>query len=418
MIVFFRWLCLLVLVDLTGSAWAQMGLVYDELLTAPDWSSRNAAMAGVGTALTGSPAAGVYNPAALAVNARLGVLISGQHKTASSDLQQSTDSRLHHYTLQHDGQNALNLASLSLPFKIGIHPSAFALYLHNLSNLHTAYTWRPERPDREYAQETFIKRQGARYGLTTALSVSPFRDFYLGVSITLQQGRQQIDTTYVEQLASDRRFSRTGWENNFSGATVAWGYLWRPHPRWSIGQRMTFPYRLSLTDIQFVSPSSRRAFNEKIQLDMPITVNTGVAWHPFSQGLLSFDYCRNPWNQLSGQWGDNDMTLDYSKAHSYHFGVEVSLRTAIGRLPLRGGYRIIPSQLYEFDESHPEQRGKQIRANGLTGGVGLLAKSWGVDLALTRDTISFPSDWYFIGSTPITIRQSTFHLLATVHYFL
>ncbi len=418
MTVFFRWLCLFILFSLAGFASAQMGLVYDELLRAPDWTARNAAMAGVGTALTGSSAAGVYNPAALAVDTRLGVLVSGQYKTASSDLQQSVDSQLRKYTLEQDGQNGLNLASFSLPFKIGIHPSAAALVLHNLSNLPTAYTWRPEKPEGAYAQETAIKRRGARYGLTTAFSFSPFRDFYLGVCVTLQQGGQQIDTSYVEQLGATRRFSRTGWENNFSGATVAWGYLWRLHPRWSIGQRMTLPYRLSLTNIQFVSPSGRRAFGEKIQLDMPITVNTGVTWHPFPDWLLSFDYCRNPWNQLTGRWGGNDMALDYSKAHSYHFGVEVSLRTPIGRVPLRGGYRIIPRQLYEFDETHPDQRGKQIRAGGLTGGLGLLAKSWGVDLALTRDTISFPSDWYFIGSAPITIRQSTFHLLATVHYFL
>ncbi|NLP08868.1 hypothetical protein GX408_00585 [bacterium] len=418
MIVFFRRLCLLALFSLAESAGAQMGLVYDELLHAPDWSSRNAAMGGVGTALTGSPAAGVYNPAALAVDARLGAMISGQHKTASSDLQQSTDSQLRKYALHHDGQNDLNSASFSLPFKIGIHPSAIALYLHNLSNLHAAYTWRPEKPEGDYAQETSIKHQGARYGLTTAFSFSPFRDFFLGVSITLQQGGQQIDTSYVEQLASVRRFSQTGWENNFSGVTVAWGYLWRPHSHWSLGGRMTFPYRLSLTDIQFVSPSGRRTFSEQIQLNMPITVNTGVAWHPFPHWLVSFDYCRNPWNQLSGRWGGNDMMLNFSRAHSYHFGVERSARTAVGRVSLRGGYRIIPRQLYEFDEIHPDQRGKQIRASGVTGGIGLLAKSWGVDLALTRDTLSFPSDWYFIGSSPLTIRQATFHLLATVHYFL
>ncbi len=417
MTVFYRRMCLFTLFCLAGSAGAQMGLVYDELLQPPDWSARAAAMGGVGTALPGS-AAGVYNPAALAVDARLGVLLCMQHKSASSTLEPSAGSQLRSYTLDHDGQNGLNFASFSLPVAIGEYPSAVSLSLYNLSNLQAAYTWKPEKPEAGYTQETFIKRKGARYGLATAFSFSPFRDFYLGASLTLQQGGQKIDTAYVEQLASTRRVSRTGWENRFSAMTVAWGYLWRPHPRCSIGQRMTFPYRLSLSDIEFVSPSSRREFSEKINLDMPITVNTGAVWRPFLNWLLIFDYRRNPWNQLSGRWGGNDMTLDYSNAHSYHFGVEGSLPTVLGRVSLRGGYRIIPRQLYEFDADHPGQRGKQIRAAGLTGGIGFSAASWGMDLALTRDSVSFPSDWYFIGSSPVSIRQSIFHLLANLQYFL
>ena len=397
--------------------YAQIGLVYEELTQTPEWSARAEALAGAYTAVTDSLATSLYNPAALSASRRFYSLTTISHKTTDADFSQPSDPSATLYRLQLAGQTGLNLLGFALPFSIEQQPATAGLFLRSLADLPSLLTWDKQGAD-GVAQEIEIKRQGALYGMSASFAASPLRQLSIGITYTLLQGKQAMDTTYVEQVESVRNFARTEWKNEFSGSMIEFGYIWNISSQINLAQKVTFPYTLRLFEIEVDRSSSDKKYAEVIDLTFPLTLHSGIAWRIGSRWQCSLDYRLRPWDEISVQWGGRALSLNFAQAHSWHGGLEYTVPFHRYRIPLRLGFMSVPRQIYEYNASQPLQRGNQVISKILTWGIGLQTTSWVIDLAASWNTFSFPADWYIISNRPFTIRQSNYHFLLTFHYLI
>jgi hypothetical protein len=414
-LIFYMWLLLL---SVCVPGHTQTGLIHGDLLHNPAWGARAAGMARAVTAIQEPTSSGSYNPATLAGTQQFHAVASLKYQTASATLDELNSSALQFYTLQHTGEASINLLGFAVPINMGKTRMAAGLYLRNMADLATRYAWRTTKKSENRSQETEIKRQGALYGLTSCFALSPFRQFNIGVNITLLGGGQQIDTSYVELATPNRYFSRTQWKNRFSGVSIEFGYLWQIFPHFTFGQKIIFPYQLSLTDIEFNSLSSKKSYSDHLSLDIPTVLFTGVGWNITPQLVVSGDYVRRPWNRITGHWGLHMLPLAYSTAHSYHMGLEFQLKNKRDIIPLRLGFYINPKQLYDYNGQQSGDRGNQVISNCFASGFGFYHGSLQLDVGLELEYCSFPSDWYVVGERPLTVRQTAYHLIMTVHYLL
>ncbi len=399
-------------------AFSQYGLIYGDLLQNPGWGSRPAGMGRAYTAVACPAGLNIYNPAGSADLLRFYSVASLKYRSSGIALENPAANASTGYELQHTGQLGITLLGFASPLRLGKTKVVAGIYLRNLADLKTGYVWRKQKETSDRTPETEINRRGALYGLTALVACSPLQQLKFGIGLTLLGGRQQIDTTYVEKSTSGRSVSQTEWKNRFSGMFIELGSLWEISSRLAWGQKLVIPYQLSLNELSFASSLSQKNYQDKVQLDMPLTFGTGLSWQPQAQLLINADYYLRPWNRLQAKWGKQSLPVDFSNAHSYHFGVEYRLAGNKNFIPLRLGFFTSPKQLYEYNESSPHLRGDQVTAKVITAGFGFHTNSIQMDMSLEAESFSFPSDWYLISELPLMIAQRNYHFSLTLIYLL
>jgi hypothetical protein len=412
-------ICIIIFLLLVVSElWAQSGLVYGDLMQNPGWSSRAAGLGGAYTGVADPTGLNIDNPAANAALQRFLSIATCKYRTTSVDLQTAAGNITPTYDMQYSGQVGLVLLGFASPLRLGKTKAVAGIYLRDLADLKAEYVWRNVKPAQDRTQETEIKRQGALYGLTAVFAWSPLRPIDLGLGLTMLGGSQRIDTTYVELASSGRSSSQTHWENRFSGLCFEISALWEISQNLHWGQKLIFPCQITFKDMLFSSSLSKRTFSDELNLEWPLTFNSGISWKPQTHVMINADYHLRSWERIRAQWGDRSLPLDFSNAHSWHLGVEYRLSSNRRYFPLRLGFFNSPKQLYEYQSSTPQLRGNQVQAKVITAGFGFHAGSLQIDASLAAESFSYPSDWYQISDLPVTINQRNYHFSLTLIYLL
>ncbi|MBN2104336.1 outer membrane protein transport protein [bacterium] len=285
--------------------------------------------------------------------------------------------------------------------------------------------------DRNVLQSEDISENGnlSAFALGAGLAMSP--SFNLGATIQFITGKYQYLFDFYQDDIYDEYFNypadfyayelHQDISTEFSGVGLKLGGLFHVNDEFRLGASVDLPTDLRIHetwsesdalifDDDYISEMDLGTNDWEYIIHYPLQISGGAAL-TFKQLLLAVSCNYRDWTQVKFEKpGGYDMDADYSDLLSQNplfseqfrpvlaWGVGAELRVPGSSVKLRGGYRVVPSPLYDADPS--------LNKRYFSGGIGICVDAMS-SLHITyvrgvwnRDTV----DGYTPGGTHETIK--------------
>ena len=380
------------------------------------------AMGGAFTAIADDPTATEWNPAGLVQSRQSSAFLSGRFSFGSLSADTPKDfEKTHSLTGSDRGEFYLNFVGFAIPFNTKKRSVVGGIAVRSLSDMAGNTEWKVTENDSnkwQYGE----KVTGGLYAMSSAIGVNVLQNLALGMSINFVTGRYKVknDTIITKDNSTENIWAED--ENKLSGTSIDLGVFWQALPNLSFGSKLSLPYTLHLTKSKHSDSTAIGAERDAtMSLEIPTRFAFGASVQPMQDLIFALDYHIKPW--AKSQMSINDYQEDriFDSANSFHTGVEYMIRTRDSLLPIRLGFYISPTQLYNETQSDTT-KGERIINNILTAGMGVMMNGFNLEFSFDyhltqyKKAILSKGDPAFRTSEPLEINHSRyrFTISATV----
>jgi hypothetical protein len=370
-----RWVgcAVVVVIGLLGSAPQASAQGFDLVSV----GARSEAMGGAGIAASEDTSALFHNPAALVTLKRPQV-----------DL---TLRKLRDWHKENDGyywdrgtsysHNAVNQLGYAHPLQVGGHPLVLGIAYQRPMELVTHYMGGK------------VGGGVATYSPGAAFAIKPW--FSAGVAVNVWEGKRDQTLTADEVGMS--------WRSKYSGFNATVGLLFDLRETESgfplrVGLTARTPFTLDIDYTDRVRPEGGEEVNSaySYEVGMPWMVGLGLAADLFSNFTLSAEIEHRFYNdgeiKVSGPHGNDigPISETVDDVMPLRYGAELRLQFGDWMVPVRAGYRTVPTLRSHYWDHQPVG---QVKGDAFTLGTGFGTNRWRADLTYSRSFYD-QRDWY------------------------
>lgn len=356
----------------------------------------------------------VWNPAGLSQLERPEASIVTRLRGEVADFKDNTDPS---YNASESQRNfSLNFGSLALPLKMGDTKIVIAAAFQRQLDFYDSRKQQREYtelgfPYSKYSQATIYESRGGVNTITPALGIKISPMISLGLSANIWMGSNST----VERFEDSRYIQRDQdkFDIDFSGFNIVFGGLFdlegmKNGIPLKFGFSLKTPFTLKGTGVydrdRTLSANSSEKFDVSQDIAMPLMFGVGTSYRIGENLTVAADYeMRNYGSkqisstatlQGTGISGTASQDISESKQdlNEFRIGAEYLIVLDKGVIPLRGGFKTVPSVLadYIYDNASgtyiPTQN--QTKGNGFAVGSGFISGSFALDITYSYSSYS------------------------------
>lgn len=330
----------------------------------------------------------VWNPAGLTQLERAELSAVGRYSSEKSESKSNVPG------YEYDESNSqshfsFNFASGAVPFKAGTNNIVVALAYQTQLDFYSK--GKKETYEFESNGAASTVTPGIAFRLGPMFSIGAATNIWLGSSEYTERGLGPGSTvlyTYKEEPS----FSGV----NFGfGALVDFGGLAKPIPL-KLGASIKTPFTLKVDADYSLSDPTGTPYTGSLsqEVEMPLMVGFGASYRIGENFTLAADYemrlfkDKKITSSLSDTSYSGLLSASNENLNQVRIGGEYLIVTSGGVIPLRAGYRTVPTVLanYKWDRDslkyHPDN---QVGGMGFSVGTGFISNNFSLDFAYSRE---------------------------------
>ncbi len=381
--------------------------------------------AGMGNAYTGladNAEALVWNPAGLAQNSKTTFTLLSNIGFGNLAIKTPTLLSLDQkFKARINGNIGLSFIGFTIPVPLKNNPLTFALAVKQMSNFNNNITWSRLDETTQFEREIEEKYNGGIYSLSGGFGYCLFKNLYIGSSLNFITGNYKKNDNYTDYEDEAVSKNSSNWENKFSGFSVDAGVLLKISRVFSLGSKVSFPYKLYYSKINFKdSDNNVTEYDIEPYIEMPLQVSYGLSVQLMSDFIFVFDFQQKPLHKAVVSIDEQKTDRIFEKANSFRMGVEYTIRKKSYLLPYRFGFLSQLEQIFEPTDNDNLDRGKQVSSHFITTGVGLVKSSFSINIALRYQILQYQTDElpFDIANTKVELKHSRFNILCGIDIFI
>ena len=353
------------------------------LLNEAGSGTKASAMGRAFVAIADDPTAIEWNPAGLVQCRQSSAFLAGRFNFGSLSAK-SPENFDNNYSLTGSDRAEfyLNYVGFAIPFKTNQRSVVGGVAVRSLSDIAGNIVWKVTEKASQQTTEYRIETTGGLYAMSPAIGVKVIHGLALGMSINFITGRHKAKSAIADITDQSINDVWEEKENKYSGAAIELGALWHALPNLSFGSKVSLPYTLQVSNIKYSdSEGPPGEYDVDVSLKLPTRFVIGAAVQPTRDFSFSLDYCARPWAKARLKIDESQQDRVFDNVNSFHTGIEYVIKASNCLLPLRFGFYINPTQLYEYNATKPDNQGDRIINNVLTSGMGVLMKGFNFEFA-------------------------------------
>lgn len=343
----------------------------------------------------------VWNPAGLATLERPEASLVTRYISEKADYTDATNS--FNNASESQSHFSLNFGSFALPLKTGGNNIVVAVAYQRQLDMYARS---------KDAFEDFESSGGANTITPgVGVSLSPMISVGLAANIWLSQ----YDITSVDLTTSDK----TTVTGKFSGTNFVLGGLidfssLQPKLPLKLGVSLKTPFDLKI-DQTFTSTLLTNPVNGTLTAQMPLMLGFGVSYQPSDNLTLALDYEIRSYGSkefsqdLNGTVTTGPMSDSKEGLNELRMGAEYLIVTSSSVIPIRVGYRTVPTVLANYDDNG--NTNGQVSGGAFSVGSGYITDTFAIDV--TYNSSSYTQTFGTLGN----IKYSTGTLSTSVIFY-
>ncbi len=370
--------------------------------------ARGMGMGGANIAAANDPTAVYFNPASLSALNGLNITISGKMIFDSQDHQQPP---LGGFSARTAITPMLtpDFGTISYSFPIGSRTFSAALGYRafldqNIKMESTHFYFGGGR----IAEEEI--NRGGIYAISPSLAIDILPSLAIGATFNKITGKSDFEIKLVSPYAEDFQFFKFKDKEEYSGANLEVGTVWRAtswlnlgatfSPKWTLTTEEAAE-ELQITEDVYDAPSVITTPDDQLatyKFKIPAEIGFGISIKPLPNTIIAADIKKQNWadaTTTSNLDDLNEITGLLENSINWHAGVEQLIAGTKWDIPVRLGFFSIQSP-YQDRLFRGAYQGKQIVQNGWSAGVGIHKSSYGFDFAFVRSSYNY--DWWMTSS--------------------
>ena len=391
-------------------SYAQTFEIDRSILNESATGTRAAGMGRAYTAMSNDTYALSWNPAGLSSVKKTMATISGSIGFGNIyiDPPQLIKTNKSYKALQ-AGSFGLKYVGFVIPLPTKKYKMVTSLAVRNLADLNDSVTLTTIDLKREATLDETTERSGGLFALSGGIGINILRNLNLGASFNILTGQQTLENKTNFSYNGNTSETWEKWQNKFSGLSFDFGFQWKASKKIWLGSRLTFPHTIHYTDIRMEDSNQRkREYPIGASLSKPLSVAYGLAVFPIKDVTFVFDYIHRPWKKIKTTVNETEANDLFANASSFHMGIEYVIRGHAYLVPWRIGFFTRPEQIFDYNSKDPDARGDQVSSHFVTGGFGIVTRTFHINFALEYQILQYKFDMG-IADNPFGLRQSKFN---------
>jgi hypothetical protein len=382
--------------------------------------ARPAAMGRAFTALSNDPAALAWNPAGLVRFNRNCAILSGSLNFGNINISPENPLvKTSEFSAHRTGGLSLNTVGFTIPIPGQNLNMVSSVIIHNLVDLNDDVTYKHQDSADHGVRDYRVNSSGGIFSLSPGIGIMILDDLFCGAALNFITGSHKRRFENRAENENIKTENWENWENKFSGFRVDFGFIWQVSKQTSLGSRIVFPYSLRFADIQSSnSNDQKREYDLDVALFLPAAFSAGIAITLTKDFLFAFDYRFKPWQKVKVKIDNLETDRVFASAHSFHMGIEYIIRTASYDLPWRFGFFSNPEQFFEYSSETPDNRGDQVSAHYVSGGMGISTRHFIFNITADYKLLQFKTVIPSFGSDLFDLRSSVYRITFGTQIYL
>ena len=346
------------------------------------------------TALADDPTAIEWNPAGLIQIEKSLAYLSGRFSFGNVSTKEPI-SRQGTYSISATdrAQFYLNYIGFSFPFKTTKLNLVGGIAVRSMSDFGGNFIVKETENETENTTEYGTETRGGVYSMSPALGFEVLPELGIGMAINFISGKYKIRTSVSKTMNS---LKEDKWEENtqkYSGASFDIGVLWKPLKEISLGTKISFPYTINISNITSHDYTNRSSgeYDVEKSLTIPTLFSFGLASRLSKEFTFAMDYHIKPWRKIRLGAEGRDIDRLFEPENSFHTGLEYLLKSNNALVPMRIGFYIDPTQIFEISEESSHAKGDRIIKNVFTLGSGFIMKGFSLEFAFDYYLLQYSS---------------------------
>ncbi|HCV42901.1 MAG TPA: hypothetical protein DGH68_05420 [Bacteroidetes bacterium] len=344
----------------------------------------------------------VWNPAGLTQLERTEVSAVGQYISETSEFKSELPNNKYTVSTTQSHFN-FNFASLAVPFTMAGTNVVVAV----------AYQSQLDFFSKERDQQSETESDGAANAVTPGIAIRLSPVFSIGATTNVWFGSFESTTKYTSgPYQGDVDVMKPSFSGlNFgAGVLIDFGGLSNPIPV-KLGASFKTPFTLKAdVDYSSTSPSSSSSAKINWETEMPLMVGIGASVLIGENLTLAADYEMRMFKdkKTTYSYGGFTFTQPLSASNEdlnqFQVGAEYLIVTRAGVIPLRGGFRTVPTVRANYSwnrDSLQYYPTDQVGGKGYSAGTGFISSSFALDFAYSHEQYD-EQKWTDAGGTDFT----------------
>jgi len=361
-------------------------------------------MGGASVARSGNVTASLWNPAGLAFAARRELAFNGGFNLNTQEVAVQRFAGLKVIS-EIDPKLLPSFVGFNYPIRLGGKNLAIGFAYHRLMSLsqrntETFYIYPAGTIDHVETPN------GSLYAFVPSVALALTSKLALGLSFHLLNGKSDYSFEIKSPFVDEFVFYSFKDEESYDGSFVVAGLQFKPKDWLALGATVTPGWKYTVqekreslfivtevvgADLKGETRSTPPDSLQKIQLEVPLFYELGLAVKPSSRVTLAFDFAARPWSKAEISRNGAPVQTSLLDGNSLRFGLEYIAMTKWAEVPLRFGYYTNPSP-YKDRFFKNQFLGGQVEGGVFTYGFGVVKKSWLLNFAFERGTREY--EWW------------------------
>ena len=397
---------------------AQEFNINKNILARTPGGARGTAMGRAQTAVGNDIYALAWNPAGLAYVEHTAAMLTNDINFGSTHLSPPQElSDIHNYAVNQKGDFSLNYIGFALPLRMQNTNIVSSIVLQNVTNLHENLAWNITDSKNNNNQLLENSQEGGIFSLSGGVAAQMNSNLAIGLGINLLTGNLRNNIKDNFESESDTLTTWEEWNNKYSGLSVDFGFIWKPNSYISVGSKITFPYTLNITNIEYKNSNEKQLLYDFDAYIKNTTVMAyGVGLHLSENTVLAIDYMIRPWSKAIIYLGVAEMDRYFKDSNSLHIGFEHIFRDNQTQIPIRFGFFTNPEQMTNFSETAEDNLGERVNSKFITGGFGLVFSKFAFNFSMEYNIVGYKVD-YLNTLQEFELNQSKINILTGFEFY-